>query len=158
MARRLRIKELDSPIFSVSSFKSGPSNGSRIAPGMEICYVVKFKPELIQDYACELVCTTDREKFVVPIQALGPRGILDFPDEISFEESAVKHVKTKSIFVRNIGNAPARYRIEAPEPFSIEPRQSIIPSQESIQMIVSFNPQVRGAISFRDKTQNVLEN
>ena len=43
-----------------------------------------------QDYRLDLVCTTEREKFVVPVKAMGARALLDFPDEIHFPSSPVK--------------------------------------------------------------------
>ena len=36
------------------------------------------------------MCVTEREKFVVPIQAIGARALLDFPDEINFTSAPVK--------------------------------------------------------------------
>ena len=43
-----------------------------------------------QDYTHELICITEREKFLVPVKAIGARAILDFPDEISFGTCPVK--------------------------------------------------------------------
>lgn len=50
---------------------------------MEICYVVTFKPQEVRAYAAELVVVTEREKFIVPVGALGHRAVLDFPDQAS---------------------------------------------------------------------------
>ena len=44
----------------------------------------------IKDYTHELICITEREKFLVPVRAVGARAILDFPDEINFGTCAVK--------------------------------------------------------------------
>ena len=63
-----------------------------------------FSAVLIQDYSHELVCITEREKFIVPVRAIGARAILDFPDEINFPIGPVKYPSTKTILVRNIGN------------------------------------------------------
>ena len=43
-----------------------------------------------QDYTHELICITEREKFLVPVKAIGARAILDFPDEINFGTCPVK--------------------------------------------------------------------
>ena len=48
--------------------------GSKIAPGMEVAYVVKFTPEERADLVCEIQCMTEREKFTIPVHAIGPRG------------------------------------------------------------------------------------
>ena len=41
--------------------------------GIEIYYVVKFKPQEIKEYFLDLVCSTDRERFLYPVRALGHR-------------------------------------------------------------------------------------
>lgn len=46
--------------------------------------------QLLQDYEHELVCITEREKFVVPVKAIGARALLDYPDEINFTAAPVK--------------------------------------------------------------------
>ena len=43
-----------------------------------------------QDYFHELVCVTEREKFVIPVRGIGRRGVVDFPDEIHFPTAPVK--------------------------------------------------------------------
>ena len=45
---------------------------------------------LFQDYDYELVCVTEREKFIVPVRAIGARALLDFPDKVHFSASPVK--------------------------------------------------------------------
>ena len=59
----------------------------------------------------EVMCTTEREKFMVPIRALGVRAILDFPDEIAFPAGPVKHVQSRVLLVRNVGNADATFSL-----------------------------------------------
>ena len=36
------------------------------------------------------MCVTEREKFVVPVRAVGARALLDFPDEVNFSAAPVK--------------------------------------------------------------------
>ena len=43
-----------------------------------------------QDYEQELVFVTEREKFVVPVRAIGARALLDFPDTVTFSSAPVK--------------------------------------------------------------------
>lgn len=49
---------------------------------MEVCYVVTFKPQEVRAYSAELVVVTEREKFIVPVGAIGHRAVLDFPDQV----------------------------------------------------------------------------
>jgi hydrocephalus-inducing protein len=46
-----------------------------VAPGMDAVFVVRFCPRDDEDYFSELICTTEREKFSVPIRALSSRGM-----------------------------------------------------------------------------------
>ena len=66
-----------------------------------------------QDYSHELVCITEREKFIVPVKAIGARAILDFPDNIHFPAGPVKYGHSKTLLVRNIGNAEAKFTMIA---------------------------------------------
>ena len=65
----------------------------------------------LQDYFYQLTCITEREKFIVPIRAIGARAILDFPDQLNFSVCPVKYSSQKTLLVRNVGNREARYRI-----------------------------------------------
>ena len=87
VARVIKVTHQDSPYFSVSCQKS---TGSKVAPGMETTCLVSFTPDERKDYQHELVCITEREKFVVPVRAIGARALLDFPDEINFSAAPVK--------------------------------------------------------------------
>ncbi|XP_056217860.1 vigilin-like [Falco biarmicus] len=65
----------------------------------------------MKDYFHELICITEREKFVVPLRAIGARAILDFPDQVNFSACPVKYSTQKTLLVRNVGNWEARYCI-----------------------------------------------
>lgn len=75
VARKIRVEQADSPYFSVQGWKKKGLQSEKIAAGMEIQYLVKFTPEENVDYIHELICVTERETFVVPINAIGARGL-----------------------------------------------------------------------------------
>lgn len=54
--------------------KSDSLQSPRVAPGMDVSFILKFVPEEKKDYAYNIVCVTEREKFLVPVQAIGARG------------------------------------------------------------------------------------
>lgn len=66
---------------------------------------------VLQDYHHELICITEREKFLVPVKAIGGRAIIDFPDAVNFGSCPVKDLTTKTLFVRNIGNRVAKFSL-----------------------------------------------
>ena len=82
---------------------------SKVAPGMEITYIVKFFPEAKSDYAFDLMIITEREKFIVPIRATGSRAILDFPDQLDFGLVPVKFNNEKPVILRNIGEKTTKW-------------------------------------------------
>ena len=71
--RRLKVLKVDSVHFEVVPPKGTAAGGSKVAPGMEVAYQIIFTPRAEHDHACELVCLSEREKFVVMISARGPR-------------------------------------------------------------------------------------
>ena len=98
--RRLKLLQPDSPYFKVSAARSPQGEElkqSSIGAGMEVMFTVTFSPQECREYGCDLVCRTEREKFVIPVRAAGPRPVLDFPDEIDFGCGAVKNVGEKSV-------------------------------------------------------------
>ena len=61
-----------------------------------------------EDYSLDLVVATERERFVVPIRAVGNKPALDFPDAIEFEPTAAKSSSQKVQTVRNVGSKVGR--------------------------------------------------
>lgn len=41
---------------------------------------------------------TEREKFIVPVRAVGARALLDFPDEVHFSAAPVK-VRNNNVYI-----------------------------------------------------------
>ena len=60
------------------------NSGNKVAPGLEIGFLIKFSPETKTDYKYQLTVVTEREKFKVPIVAIGKKALIDFPDVIDF--------------------------------------------------------------------------
>lgn len=52
-------------------FNNFPFSNSFNVSGIEIYYIVKFKPQEIREYSLNLICSTEREKFLYPVRASG---------------------------------------------------------------------------------------
>ncbi|XP_077166200.1 hydrocephalus-inducing protein homolog isoform X2 [Paroedura picta] len=139
--RLVKVVLQSSPYFQVIS----PNNVcNKVAPGMPSTFRILFTPEENKDYLHEVTCITEREKFIVPIRAIGARGILDFPDQLNFSTCPVKYNTQKTLLVRNIGNREARYQITTKSPFSVEPSTGTLGVGETTQFMVEFLPQGTG--------------
>jgi hydrocephalus-inducing protein len=99
---------------------------SKVAPGMEITYIVKFFPEAKSDYSYDLMVITEREKFIVPIRAMGCRAILDFPDQLDFGLVPVKYDNEKPVILRNIGEKTTKWQIRTPASFQVSKSEGIL--------------------------------
>ncbi|XP_055955951.1 hydrocephalus-inducing protein-like [Patella vulgata] len=114
--RLVKVSSVDSPYFNIIS----PNDvGNKVGPGLPTIFRIQFTPHEKKDYTHELICTTEREKFVVPVRAVGARAILDFPDEIHFPISPVKYSNSKTLLVRNIGNLDARFSLKTDGSFTV---------------------------------------
>ncbi|XP_059569698.1 hydrocephalus-inducing protein homolog [Alligator mississippiensis] len=139
--RLVKVVLESSPYFKVIS----PNDiGHKVAPGMPSTFRILFTPEDNKDYFHQLTCITEREKFIIPIRAIGARGILDFPDQLNFSTCPVKYSTQKTLLVRNIGNREAHYQITTQSPFSVEPSIGTLGMGETMQLMVEFQPQKIG--------------
>ncbi|XP_070763174.1 hydrocephalus-inducing protein homolog [Enoplosus armatus] len=141
VSRQVRLELQDSEYFHVL----GPEEaGSKVAPGMSATFVVSFTPQENKDYHHRLVFVTDRERFEVPIRAIGPRAILDFRDDIHLPACPVKASTQRTHFVCNIGNSKAMFKLHTERPFSVMPSSGTLDVGEGMQVTVDFNPMIVG--------------
>ncbi|XP_060779913.1 hydrocephalus-inducing protein homolog [Neoarius graeffei] len=146
--RLVKLIEDDSLYFKVLS----PVDGcNKVAPGMASTFTVIFTPQENKDYIHRVIYMTEREKFEVPIRAIGPRAILDFPDELHFSLCPVKCLSQKTLLVRNIGKSVAKFQLSTQTPFSVEPSVGTLSVGESLQVTVDFLPRTTG-----DHSQQLL--
>ena len=90
----------------------------------------------------ELICITEREKFIVPVRAIGARAILDFPDEVNFPPSPVKYSATKTLLVRNVGSRDAKFSLQTEKwanYFHIDQHHSF---KDSSAHVLTWSPQI----------------
>ncbi|KAM4554444.1 hydrocephalus-inducing protein homolog [Fundulus diaphanus] len=123
----------------------GPENGSsKVAPGMTTSFMIFFTPHESKDYNHRLVCVTPRDRFEIPIRAIGPRAVLDFRDEIRLPPCLVKASTEKTHFVCNIGNCKAKFKLHTRSPFSVMPSSGTLDVGEGFQVTVVFHPMTVG--------------
>ncbi|XP_069757040.1 hydrocephalus-inducing protein homolog [Narcine bancroftii] len=139
--RMVKVIQEDSPYFRIIC----PNDvGRKVAPGMVTTFKIVFIPQENKDYIHELICITEREKFLVPIKAIGARAILDFPDQINFSVCPVKYNSQKTLLVRNIGKRAAKFILQTKTPFYVGPINGNLDIGESMQVTIEFIPQYIG--------------
>lgn len=85
--RRLRVEPLAHPCFAVAGPLGTAGGGSRVAPGESVVYAITYTPGAGGGGQCavgELEVVTERERFAVPLTAVGPRPavvVVAPPDE-----------------------------------------------------------------------------
>ncbi|XP_075289597.1 hydrocephalus-inducing protein homolog isoform X3 [Opisthocomus hoazin] len=112
----------------------------KVAPGMSSSFRILFTPEENKDYFHQVTCITEREKFLVPIRAIGARAILDFPDQLNFSVCPVRYSTQKTLLVRNIGNREARFCISTQSPFAVNCSVGMLGVGDAMQVTVEFHP------------------
>ena len=142
--RLIKVRSDQSSYFSIVA----PDDVSKkVAPGMSTTFMVKFRPDAVKDYTHELICTSERERFLVPIKCIGSRGVLDFPDQMDMSTCAVKMSRPKTILVRNVGQSTARFSMAtSSEAFSVEPNHGELEVGDAMQVTVDFQPSILGDI------------
>jgi hypothetical protein len=74
--RKLRLEQIKSDVFNIRGWKDESLITGKIAPGMEAPFILRFLPQRDQDYCDDLICVSERERFIVPIRAISSRGII----------------------------------------------------------------------------------
>ncbi|XP_025153396.1 hydrocephalus-inducing protein [Harpegnathos saltator] len=137
VSRRLRISRDPDPFFAVEYHGLNYSNV--VAPGLIHAYNVSFSPAESRDYEyrVEFVVDGDGDRddddddvLAVPVIAIGPRSVLDIPDQIEIPTTAVKISSSRTIVVRNVGDAPAT--------FNFYSDQGVLGEEETMQFTASF--------------------
>lgn len=154
VARRVRVEACDSAQFSVrhagragsaadSASRGGES--SKVAPGMEVTYIVSFQPNSAADARGALLVATERERFAVPLVAAGAAPALDLPDAIAMRDAPpVRAAAQQPLLVRNVGAAPGGFTLAASGPFSVSPACGHLAPGESLQAVLTFVPAAAG--------------
>ena len=142
--RRLKVLDIDSTVFTVEPPKSAANGSSKVAPGMEVAYKITFTPRAVEDYACDLICLSEREKFIVSISARGPRPCFEFPDGVDFGLQPVRANATEAFLLRNTGVSEGRFVLSVPAPFSVTPSDGALQAGDALQLTFGFQPLSRG--------------
>ncbi|PBJ80797.1 hypothetical protein BCY84_00999 [Trypanosoma cruzi cruzi] len=113
----------------------------KVAPGLTVTYKVLFTPEESRNYSCDLVVTTEREEFTVPLHAIASRGQLTLPESFTVAPCPVKSTGTTSLFIRNTGKLECQWRAEASLPFTVTPSSGVLsPDGGVFPVSVGFAP------------------
>lgn len=108
--------------------------------GPQCKYLLVFNPDEAKDHTVDLVVVTEREKFLIPVSAIGPRGSFTLPDLVDFGPCAVRSESFKTLLVRNLGNVAAGFAISNEMPFFASPQTAMLKPDEAVQVTISFIP------------------
>lgn len=142
VARRIRVLDANSQYFQVVP---PPNAADKVAPGVSLTFVVRFFPDEARDYGEEIVCVTEREKFVIPVRAVGARAVFDLPDSVAAPKCIVKGHTSKAVLVRNVGTRAGSVRCTGSSGFDVSPSTLSLSPQEMGQLTVTFRPHALGA-------------
>lgn len=148
VARRIKILQPQTPFFEVSAARGPngePLQQSKVAPGMEVCFIMKFKPQDVRDYEWDLICSTEREQFIVPIRAIGNRPRLTFPDDIQFGLCPLKSTTRKMLLIQNVGSCVANFSMKSNNSVFECPEEAMVVEPGASKLIEIFftPPQAR---------------
>ncbi|RLN87341.1 hypothetical protein BBJ28_00008070 [Nothophytophthora sp. Chile5] len=153
VARRLKIEPPRSPVFHVRPWdataidKSGKPErlDGKVAAGMQLAFALEFSPQEVTDYAIDLVCCTERERFLVPVRVRGRFAALDLPDEIDLGLCPVRMPTNRVLTVRNVGTRGAYFAFRPSDNFRVTPASASLDQGAAVQIELSLVPPDLGA-------------
>lgn len=87
-----------------------------------------------------MIVETEREKFIVPIRAVGKRAMIDFPDSLDFENAPVKYVTEKPVIIRNLGEKTSKWLLQLPSGFDADKKEGVLEYGKNEQIVIKFYP------------------
>lgn len=146
VARKFKIIKTNNPNFQVSVAKNSKGEDlqfSKVAYGMEVMFIVTFTPSEMKDYSIDLVCCSEREKFIVPVRAICAIPQVTLPDELDFGHCHVKGVARRTCQVQNTSQLPVTFTLQSSHAeFSYTDTQVSIEPGAWYQLDVYFRPRV----------------
>ncbi|GMF21897.1 unnamed protein product [Phytophthora lilii] len=148
VVRRLKIEPPRSPVFRVRPWDAGKKDRAgkpdridgKVAAGMEIAFALEFLPQEITDYSLDLVCCTERERFLLPVRVRGRFAALDLPDELEFGICPVKMPTSRVLTVRNVGTRGSSFAFQTSEHFRVTPPSASLSQGAAVQIELSHVP------------------
>lgn len=140
------MEPLDSSFFRVQRVPAPKqAEGSKIAAGIEAVFRVTFSPDSRGSYEQQLVVATDRERFLVPVLAVGAAAVLDLQDSLDLPAAAAKKTSSHSFWVRNVGRAAGSFQLSTSSTcFAVKPSHGELQPDEALQLTVEFTPAAPG--------------
>ena len=127
---------------SKTNHEEGESANTKVAPGMEVSYLIKFTPEAKSDISYDLVVITEREKFTVPIRGIGCKVNIEYTDYIDFGEVPVKYKIEKPFIIRNVGEKITKWMLKCMSySVTISKKEGILDIGKNEQIICTFCPE-----------------
>ena len=83
---------------------------------------------------------TEREKFIVPIVAIGKRAMIDFPDILAFGNCPVKYKTEKPVIIRNLGEKTTKWFLKLPSGFDANKKEGVLEYGKNEQIVIDFFP------------------
>ncbi|CAG9566725.1 unnamed protein product [Danaus chrysippus] len=111
---------------------------SRLAPGISVSFAITFQPVQYEDYTHRVTFYTDLDQYVLPIIAMGPRPVFNFPDEIVIPKIPLKIENHVVLPVHNVGMIHAGFTLTARCPFSVQPKSGYLNPNQKIDITVGF--------------------
>ena len=117
---------------------------TRVAPGMDVKFTFQFRPQAKIDYKYDLICSTERERFIIPVRAVGSRPTIDLASDYDFGTVPVNHSSILPILVRNTGQLSTTFTASTiPNLFDVQPSGGVLGVGEAVQLVLSVNPNVK---------------
>ena len=127
---------------SKNNHEEGESANTKVAPGMEVSYLIKFTPEAKSDISYDLTVITEREKFLVPIRGIGCKVNIEYTDYIDFGEVPVKYKIEKPFIIRNVGEKITKWMLKClSNSVTISKKEGILDIGKNEQIICTFCPE-----------------
>ena len=101
---------------------------------------VSFKPVELGVYKDRIVVQTEEGELEIPIKATLPEPRIELVESIQFGMVALTDTNSVSFKLKNSSEVSVNFSFDVPKPFTISPKQGLLPAKENCQLLCTFTP------------------
>ena len=101
---------------------------------------VSFKPVERGVYKDKIIVQTEEGELEIPIKATLPEPRIELIESIEFGMVALTDTNSVSFKIKNSSEVGVNFSFDVPKPFTISPKQGLLPAKENCQLLCTFTP------------------
>ena len=137
---KVKTQKIHYKVPTLQVFSSNYPKPISLSSGTSHIISVSFKPVELGVYKDKIVVQTEEGELEIPIKATLPEPRIELVESVQFGMVALTDTNSVSFKIRNSSEVSVDFCFDVPKPFTISPKQGLLPAKENCQLLCTFTP------------------